>query len=1065
MRWIAQVIRRPGIVLAVSAFAVLFSPPSPGQANGQVSTVTLITGDRILLTWGEHRSAQPQPRAGREHIGFVTEYRRVNATKAEHYYVIPKDALSLIGAGKLDRELFNVTRLVQSGYDDGRRNDLPLVITYDTQARALSATATTLRGASETLPLQSINGVATKTAKQNLGTLWDGLTGAGADRAAALSTQSGSIRKVWLDRLYRPVLDRSVPQIGAPAVWQSGYEGDGVTVAVIDTGIDSSHPDLAGRVVTERNFTTEADGDRVGHGTHVASTIAGTGAASSGAHRGVAPRAALISAKVCMAVGCQLSDIIEGAQWAVAEQGAKIVNVSLGSDIPDEPGLDPIEQAVNELTAQYGALFVISAGNLGDGAASIASPGSAEAALTVGAVDRSGELASFSGRGPAPGSYAIKPEITAPGVGIVAARASTGTVGVPVNDFYTSLNGTSMAAPHVAGAAALLSQQHPEWNAEQLKAALISSARANPATSLFGQGAGLVDIAAASSATLSASPGVLSLGIALSPHDGDEALVRTVTYRNRGTRDVTVSLRLEMTAPNGGNAPSGMFVLQPATLTIPAGSTATATLTASTRNVTSYGLFSGRLLATSNDGSVSTPIALTQEDERYEIQLEHIDRDGNPAREYTTIFIPLDKEMPLPYVEFVPGPVSIRVPPGRYAVQSTFNGIPVGTQNVPFGDVVVIKPELVVDGSGPIQLTFDARDAQLLTVAAPKPTAEFLHLEAAWEYTTAWGVIRYGIADLDLKQALYTALLGQSQPALASFVTTQWTDPTGSAFGSDPAHYSASWVVRGGLPSGTKVIPLQRMSVVRASYASSYPGLTRATAVIAAAVLDPNAPTWRLRHDMPLPSRRTEFFYGDDPEVRWDQALSYSVGGDLFSLLQFPTYYPPGRMSFARWNEAPYLPTFQNHNPGAVWSYRKGNSLVLQIPMYGDKGGHTGDGFRSRHLQSVYRNGEKIGETPYPYAGYTVPAEAATYRVESTVSQQVLPYSTQLSAAWTFSSGVRGRGRRADPAVHVIAFRAHARQQWQSRLRFALHSAHRCVSDRSAGAGARRRSASRSLVR
>ncbi|GAB3877487.1 hypothetical protein GCM10029964_026670 [Kibdelosporangium lantanae] len=113
-------------------------------------------------------------------------------------------------------------------------------------------------------------------------------------------------------------------------------------------------------------------------------------------------------------------------QWAV-DQGAKIVNLSLGA--PDEPGIDPLEEAVNELS-KTGTLFVIAAGNSG-GDETVGSPGSADAALTVGAVDRQDNLAPFSSRGPRTGDGAIKPDITAPGVGIVAAKAAEGRIGTP----------------------------------------------------------------------------------------------------------------------------------------------------------------------------------------------------------------------------------------------------------------------------------------------------------------------------------------------------------------------------------------------------------------------------------------------------------------------------------------------------------------------------------------------------------------------------------------------------------------------------------------------------------
>jgi subtilisin family serine protease len=126
----------------------------------------------------------------------------------------------------------------------------------------------------------------------------------------------GGIDHVWLDGQRKLSLDVSVPQIGAPAAWKAGLDGAGVTVAVLDSGIDATHPDLKDQISQARNFTTVPDtDDTVGHGTHVASTIAGTGAASGGRYRGVAPGAKLLVGKVCTDV-CEDSDILAGMAWA-----------------------------------------------------------------------------------------------------------------------------------------------------------------------------------------------------------------------------------------------------------------------------------------------------------------------------------------------------------------------------------------------------------------------------------------------------------------------------------------------------------------------------------------------------------------------------------------------------------------------------------------------------------------------------------------------------------------------------------------------------------------------------
>src|SRR5205814_30123 len=162
----------------------------------------------------------------------------------------------------------------------------------------------------------------------------------------------------------------------------------------------------------------------------------------------------------------------------------------------------------------------------------------------------------------------IKPEVTAPGVDIVAALASNAPPRGPVvGTAYQTLSGTSMATPHVAGAAALLLQQHPDWTGAQLKAQLVATASPNPDLTVFDQGAGRIDIDRGTRQDVAADPPVLSLGIAEFPHDDDPALVRTVRYRNGGTAPVTLSLAAALSNTASGPTPPGMIQVEPSSIT------------------------------------------------------------------------------------------------------------------------------------------------------------------------------------------------------------------------------------------------------------------------------------------------------------------------------------------------------------------------------------------------------------------------------------------------------------------------------------------------------------------
>ena len=166
--------------------------------------------------------------------------------------------------------------------------------------------------------------------------------------------------------------------------------------------------------------------------------------------------------------------MIAGMEWAAAN--ADIVNMSINGGPTD--GTDPVSQAVDALSASEDVLFVTSAGNYGPGPGTVETPATADSALAVGAVDKSDEMAWFSAEGPRLGGTLVKPEIVAPGVDITAARAEGADIGEPVGEDYMILSGTSMASPHVAGAAALLLEAHPDWTWDQLKNALVTSADA-----------------------------------------------------------------------------------------------------------------------------------------------------------------------------------------------------------------------------------------------------------------------------------------------------------------------------------------------------------------------------------------------------------------------------------------------------------------------------------------------------------------------------------------------------------------------------------------------------------
>jgi subtilisin family serine protease len=244
--------------------------------------------------------------------------------------------------------------------------------------------------------------------------------------------------------------------VGADVADADGITGTGVKVAVLDTGTDPSHPQLLGNTGESTIKTQPLAFDENGHGVHTATTIAGASFSHpQGILQGVAPRAQLIIIKV-LGAGIGLgdwSDILAGMQRA-ADLGAKIISMSLGGDDTDDPESSEF-RVVRQLTEQ-GIICCIAAGNSGSAAQTIGSPGSAPDALTIGAINKAGQIADFSSRGSTLLGL-TKPDAVAPGVDILS--GSTGIIAayrfLDGAGRFAAISGTSMACPHASGVLAL----------------------------------------------------------------------------------------------------------------------------------------------------------------------------------------------------------------------------------------------------------------------------------------------------------------------------------------------------------------------------------------------------------------------------------------------------------------------------------------------------------------------------------------------------------------------------------------------------------------------------------
>ncbi|MPZ83499.1 MAG: S8 family serine peptidase [Actinophytocola sp.] len=956
-----------GLVLSTTQAASAAPPGAAAADRGTAGTaVTLITGDQVAVRNGVARSVRPGD--GRD--GMVFSTFRVN----DHVYVIPADARKLVATGKLDRRLFDITTLIEFGYDDARRATTPLIVTHPA-GRAAPRVA----DAAVTRDLPSVNGFAIAADKS--GTTWEALTDGAATR-----TTAGGVATIRLDGKRESTLDHSVPQIGSPAAWEAGFTGEGVKVAVLDTGVDQTHPDLADREVAEQNFSEAPDNvDNFGHGTHVASIVAGTGAKSDGKYRGVAWGASILDGKVLDDNGSGFeSGIIAGMQWA-AEQGADVANLSLGGG--DSAELDPLEEAVNTLSDQYGTLFVIAAGNSGPGEGTVASPGSADAALTVGAVDREDELADFSSRGPRIGDGGIKPDITAPGVDIVAALHSAGTIGEPVVDGYTALSGTSMATPHVAGAAALIAQQHPEWTGAQLKAVLSGSAAPHEGLTAFEQGSGRVDVPTALEATVVSDPTSVSLGTVAWPHDDDEPVSKPVTYRNLGDTDVTLALSLDATGPDG--AATDVFSLSATEITVPAGGEAQVTVTGDTALGTVDGAYSGAVAATAGESSTRTPVAIVREVESYDVTLNYVDENGAPTADYSSLLVGLDNNtFAFPYD--ADGSVEVRLPKGKYVADHLVYTAGATHYNV------VAQPGLAVDRD----VTVDVDPAITKPVSITPPAdAQLALADVGYSVETEQFSFGSGFVTDDLN-VLSTAQLGEALPdtTLTGAVNSQW-------LGSDAAFYGLAWYPEGEYPTGfTKVVDPGELATVTAELG---PGLEGHTGAMYAFPFPESGGgfVFGAGFDVALPGERTEYVTTEGIRWLWSLSQNNAAGENIAQLDSPMRSYRPGRTYQERFNRSVFGPGLPE--PDFPWTYRYGDDIGVSVPLFTDSADNAGYSVVESGSTKLYLGDELVGESVDPGYGYFegLPPESADYRLTTeAVRTADFDVTTAVSAEWTFSS-------------------------------------------------------------
>ncbi|MFI5894432.1 S8 family serine peptidase [Actinoplanes sp. NPDC051513] len=942
--------------MPISAVAVLLASlgavpstlsPSASLPPGPAHTVTLLTGDVVTVSGGPTGcpavSVRPAAASGVLHRSCGPD---------GHVRVVPARVAPLIGE-VLDPALFDVTTLILDGYDDAHTKDLPLIV------RNPGASLARVAGARS---LPSIDAVAGRWAK-----------GGGLPAVAGSARLAGPPPKVWLDRPVKATaIGHNLTQISAPRAWSAGWTGAGAKVAVLDTGVDATHPDLAGRVAEAEDFTVEGGDavDHFGHGTHVASIVGA-----------VAPGASLVVGKVLDDEGGGTdSQVIAGMEWAATR--APVVNMSLGGWEPSD-GNDPLSLALDAVSDRTGALFVVAAGNDGPGDSTISSPAAAAKALTVGAVDGTDVLADFSSRGPLAGSHAAKPDIVAPGVDIVAARAAGTAMGEVIDDRHVAASGTSMATPHVAGAAALLAQRHPSWRADQLKAALVGASDPLAEGDLYTSGAGRLNAAKALS------------GVVGGP---------SLSWTNTGAAAADVALSVTVRDRHGAAAPSSAASLSATRLSLAAGATGGVTMTID-RDGLAAGYYTATVAASVGGAVVArTPTGFYVEPPGHDLTVQTTTIPGMPEGADGFFFLQVvNLDDPAVFAASdggdLGGTLTFHVPDGRYSVMASFMSYTDGDERAALaGD-----PDIAVTTD--TTLRFDLSKA--LPLAAGVSGVDASLRAAGLTYVQsgrrgqAWNDFAFGWGDA----ASHVFVLPDNDGAgIGTFRTYggfgleagngdvyDLVHPFGNTLPADPV-FTASRDGLARIEQRFHQIDIPDSVTGHKRYGFSPEGLFIA------------------EHETgPVAGDRTDYV---TPGVKW---VDEAFWNGTVSQEGLRSYAPNSRQR-KTWLRQPLHSDFFD-DPGGSPSgcvpaqpSRTSGNMHVELVTLADQHGRFdclagGFDLDLGVTLRLDRNGQLVGEAHDSIADFAVPSRPANYRLTFDVdASRALPVSTRTTTSWTFRS-------------------------------------------------------------
>jgi hypothetical protein len=575
-----------------------------------------------------------------------------------------------------------------------------------------------------------------------------------------------------------------------------------------------------------------------------------------------------------------------------------------------------------------------------------------------------------------------------------------------------------MATPHVAGAAAILLQQHPGWTGAQLKAALIGAASPNAALDAFEQGGGRLDIDRATQQAVLAAPASLSLGIASFPHSDDPLITRTVRYDNAGTKPVTLSLGASLTGPSGSPAPAGSIAIAPPAITVPAGGSAEVVVTVDTSREGPDGLYSGALTATGDGVRVVTPLGVEREIESHDLTISVRDNAGNPTTVLFNLLGVGTVDAPFPTIavfnDVLADRATFRLPAGRYMIE-TLDILGDLTDLIASRVELARDSELVMDGrlAKPFDVDIVGQDLELAALSSTfnDRGTGFVFFTTA-DRQIATGEIGPDAPPGEVSSELHALLVppGELAPTVTYHLARQERD-----------HFLTGW---------KQTLRQRDFATVHASHAGGK-GDEVLKRVGSFAPDSLGFTLVGLFYEAPF--SRTEHYYA--PGFRWaielEQLLADPEVPELKTIIASSNEVRTlreGRSFDEPWSQAPFGPAFAGttlfaFRPDLLGApLRDGDTLFVQPSMFSDQ--HVPARFvlsvldeQHARLLADGKVIEQLDDVVHSFPPVSVAPGPAQYRFEQEVTRPdtLFDLSTRVTAAWTF------RSRHVDGEPEILA--------------------------------------------